>query len=61
MPAILASAKVMHKLQSPLAEIEATVFTALGPEVKLNVKVLDFLSAESPFFTSHFVDRILHQ
>lgn len=42
-PAILAAAKVLRTLQSPLGDIEATVFTALGSEAKLDVKVLDDL------------------
>ncbi|KAF8223436.1 N-terminal acetyltransferase A, auxiliary subunit [Tricholoma matsutake] len=48
-PAILAAAKVLHTLQSPLGDIEATVFTALGSEAKLDVKtamsVIAFLTA----------------
>jgi len=37
--AILAAARVMYELHTPLGEIEATVFTALGAEAILTVKV----------------------
>jgi len=37
-PAIFAAAEVLHNLQSPLGEIEATIFTVLGTEAKLDVK-----------------------
>lgn len=41
--AILASAKVLLKLDAPRGEVESTVFTVFGPEVVgLNIKVCDF-------------------
>jgi peptide alpha-N-acetyltransferase len=41
--AILAAAKVLYTLQSPLEEIEATIFTALAVEAKLDITVSVFL------------------
>jgi N-alpha-acetyltransferase 15/16, NatA auxiliary subunit len=49
-PSILAAAKVLHKLQSPMGEIEATIFTALGAEVKLEIKVFGFFNDETSKF-----------
>lgn len=61
MPAILAAAEVLHKLQSPLGEIEATIFTALGTEAKLDVKVPDLCMLKYASFKSYSADRVVHQ
>lgn len=58
-PAIFAAAQVLRKLQSPPGEIETTVFTVLGPEAKLDVKVPTVCIVEYASSKSYSAERVV--
>lgn len=46
--AVLASAKVLQKLNAPLSEVEETAFSLFGPEVRLDIPVRPIVQPPFP-------------